>query len=49
LKIKNIKEDLTKDMENLRKKEPNRSTKHSGRPHQQTRTNGRQSQNLKIK
>jgi hypothetical protein len=42
MKIKNIKEEVTKDMENLRKKESNRNTKHIGRPLQQTRTNGRQ-------
>jgi gas vesicle protein len=42
LKIKNIKEEVTQDMDNLRKKESNRNTKHSGRPLQQTRTSGRQ-------
>jgi hypothetical protein len=31
VKIKNIKEEVTKDMENLRKKESNKNTKHSGR------------------
>jgi hypothetical protein len=42
MKIKNIKEKMTKDMENLRKKESNRNIKHSGKLHQQTRTSGRQ-------
>jgi hypothetical protein len=32
MKIKNIKEEMNKDMENLRKKESNRNTKHSRRP-----------------
>jgi hypothetical protein len=41
MKIKNIKEEVTKDMENLRKK-TNRNTKHNGKPLQQTRTSGRQ-------
>jgi hypothetical protein len=42
MKIKNIKKDVTHDIENLRKKESNRNTKHSGRLHQQTTTSGRQ-------
>jgi hypothetical protein len=42
MKIINIKEEVIQDMENLRKKESNRNTNHSGRPLQQTRTSGRQ-------
>jgi hypothetical protein len=42
MKIENIKEKVTHDMENLRKEESNRNTKHSRRPLQKTRTNGRQ-------
>jgi hypothetical protein len=41
MKINSIKEEVTEDMENLRKKESNRNTKHNGRPHQQSRTSGR--------
>jgi hypothetical protein len=40
MKIKNIKEEVTQDMENLIK-ENQTETKHSGRPLQQTRTSGR--------
>jgi hypothetical protein len=40
MEIKNIKEEVTKDMDNLRKKET--ETQNSGRPLQQTRTSGRQ-------
>jgi hypothetical protein len=50
---------LEKDMENLRKKESDRNPgnkmslksnkKYSGRPHQQTRTSGRQISDLKDK
>jgi hypothetical protein len=39
---KNIKEELTKDMENLRKKNQTETKKHNGKPLQQTRTSGRQ-------
>jgi hypothetical protein len=46
MKIENIKEEVTHDMENLRKKESNRNTKHSGKPLQQTRTS--RNQNLKT-
>jgi hypothetical protein len=52
----NIKEELNKDMESLKKKSSNRNSgskkfllsnrKHSGRPFQQTRTSGRQ--NLRV-
>jgi hypothetical protein len=42
MSIKNIKEEVNKDMENHRKKESNRNKKHSGRPLQQSRTSGRQ-------
>jgi hypothetical protein len=42
MKIENNKEEVAKDMENIRKKESNEDTKHSGRPLQQTRTSGRQ-------
>jgi hypothetical protein len=42
MKMKNIKEEVTQDMKNLRKEESNRNTKHSGRLLQQTRTSGRQ-------
>jgi hypothetical protein len=42
MKIKNIKEEVTKDMENLRKKKQTEIKKHSGRPLQQTRTSRRQ-------
>jgi hypothetical protein len=42
MKIKNIKEEVSKDMEILRKKELNRNTEHSGRLLQQTKTIGRQ-------
>jgi hypothetical protein len=38
MKIKNIKKEVIKDMENLREKKQ----KHSGRPLQKTRTNRRQ-------
>jgi hypothetical protein len=38
MKIDNIKEEGTHDMENIRKKEGNRNTKHNGRLFQQTRT-----------
>jgi hypothetical protein len=41
LKIDNIKEEVTHDMENLRKKKET-NTKHSGRPLQQTRISRRQ-------
>jgi hypothetical protein len=41
MKIDNIKEEVTRDMENLRKKNET-NTKHNGRPLQQTRTSGRQ-------
>jgi hypothetical protein len=46
MKIKNIKEEVTQDMENLKKRESNRNTKHSGRPLQQTRTNQTQTNDL---
>jgi hypothetical protein len=42
MKIDNIEEAVTYDMENLRKKEQNRNIKHNGRPLHQTRTSGRQ-------
>jgi vacuolar-type H+-ATPase subunit I/STV1 len=42
VKIDNIKEEETQDMENLRKKEQNRNAKQNGRPMQQNRTNRRQ-------
>jgi hypothetical protein len=42
MKIENMKEEVTHDIENLRKKESNRNKKHSFRPLHQTRTNGRQ-------
>jgi uncharacterized protein Yka (UPF0111/DUF47 family) len=42
LKIDNIKEEVTHDMEKLRKKKRNRNTKHKGRPLQQTTTSRRQ-------
>jgi hypothetical protein len=45
MKIDNIKEEVTDDMENFRKK-LNINTKHNGRPLQQTRTSRRQ--NLKT-
>jgi uncharacterized coiled-coil DUF342 family protein len=38
----NIKEEMTQDMENLRKKEQNRNAKQNGRPIQQDRTSRRQ-------
>jgi hypothetical protein len=41
MKIDNIKQEVTHDMENLRKKEWNRNTKQNGRPLQQTRTSRR--------
>jgi prefoldin subunit 5 len=41
-KIDNIIEEMTQDMENLRKKEQNRITKQNRRPIQQKRTNRRQ-------
>jgi hypothetical protein len=41
-KIDNIKEEVTHDMENLRKKEWNRNIKQNARPFQQNRTNRRQ-------
>jgi hypothetical protein len=41
MKIINIKEEVTHDMENFRKKNQT-NTKHSGRPLQQTRTSVRQ-------
>jgi hypothetical protein len=40
MKIKNIKEKVTKDIENLRKTNQT-ETKNSGRPLQETRTSGR--------
>jgi hypothetical protein len=46
IKIENMKEEVTYDMENLRKIELNRNTKHSRQPLQQTRTSKRQ--NLKT-
>jgi hypothetical protein len=42
MKFDNIKEQVTHDVENLRKKEQNRNTKQKGRPLQQTRTSRRQ-------
>jgi type IV secretory pathway VirB4 component len=48
MKIDNIKEEVTHDMQNSEKKR-NRSTKHSESPLQQTRTSRRQNLNLKIK
>jgi hypothetical protein len=42
MKIDNVKEQTTQDMENLRKKQQNRTAKQNGRPIQQTRTRGRQ-------
>jgi hypothetical protein len=42
MKIDNIKEEVSPDMENLRIKESKRNTKHSRRPLQQTRASGRQ-------
>jgi hypothetical protein len=42
LKIENIKEEMTRDMENLGKKQQNRNAKQNGRPIQQTRTSRRQ-------
>jgi hypothetical protein len=41
-KIDNIKEETTQDMDNLRKKEQNRTAKKTRRPIQQNRTNRRQ-------
>jgi hypothetical protein len=41
MKIKNVKGEMIKDMENFKKKASNRNTKHSGRLFQQTTTNGR--------
>jgi hypothetical protein len=41
MKIKNIKEEVTQDMDDLRKKNQI-ETQNSGRPLQQTRTSGRQ-------
>jgi hypothetical protein len=41
MKIDNIKEEVTHDMENLRKKNET-ETKHNGKPLQQTRTSRRQ-------
>jgi hypothetical protein len=41
MKIKNINEEVTIHIKNLRKKESNRNTKHNRRPLQQTKTNGR--------
>jgi hypothetical protein len=46
MKIENIKEEVTHDMESLRKKEGNRKTKHNGRALQQTRAS--RSQNLRT-
>jgi cell division protein FtsX len=42
MNIGNIKEEVIPDMENLRKKESKRNTKHSRKSLQQTRTIGRQ-------
>jgi acetyl-CoA carboxylase alpha subunit len=42
MKIHNIKEEVTHDMEKRQKKERNRNTKQNGRPLQQTRTSIRQ-------
>jgi hypothetical protein len=42
MKIENIKEEETQDMENLRKKERNRNAKQNGRPIQQTIASRRQ-------
>jgi hypothetical protein len=42
VKIDNIKEEVTHDMENLRKKEQNRNTKHNEKPIEQTTTSTRQ-------
>jgi hypothetical protein len=41
MKIENIKQEVTHDMENLRKKNQT-ETKHNGWPLQQTKTRGRQ-------
>jgi hypothetical protein len=41
MKIKNIKEEITKDMENPRKKNQTETKKHSGRLLWHTRTSGR--------
>jgi hypothetical protein len=49
MKIENIKEEETHNMEKPQKKESNRNTKHSGRPLQQTRTRGRQISELEHK
>jgi hypothetical protein len=42
MKFDNIKEEVTHDVENCRKKKRNRNTKHNVRPLQQTRTSKRQ-------
>jgi phenylalanyl-tRNA synthetase alpha subunit len=47
MKIKNIKEEVTQDVEKSQKKESNRNTKHSWRSLQQTRTSG--TQNLRTR
>jgi cell division protein FtsX len=49
IKIDNIKEEVTHDMEKLRKKNETEIQNKNRRPFQQTRTSRRQSQNLKIK